>query len=80
MQNAVQFRPKGTNITIPFEEIAERLRRHGSVKCNDFMLLAHIADQGKPYELSLFPDGRVIVKGTKKTSVAKSIYAKYVGG
>ena len=79
-RNAVQFRPKATNIAIPFEEIAERLRRHGSVKCNDFMLLAHIADQGKPYELSLFPDGRVIVKGTKKTSVAKSIYAKYVGG
>jgi len=27
----------------------------------------------------LFPDGRAIVKGTNDESVAKGLYAKYVG-
>jgi hypothetical protein len=29
--------------------------------------------------LSLFPDGRAIVHGTAEPSVARSVYAKYVG-
>ena len=43
------------------------------------MLQAHITDNGDAYELTLFTDGRAIVKGTKQPTVAKSIYAKYVG-
>jgi adenylyltransferase/sulfurtransferase len=30
-------------------------------------------------EVTLFPDGRAIVKGTEEESVARTIYAKYVG-
>jgi len=43
------------------------------------MLRAEITDNGEPYELTLFTDGRAIIKGTQKSAVAKSIYAKYVG-
>jgi adenylyltransferase/sulfurtransferase len=43
------------------------------------MLRDDISDNGESYELTLFTDGRAIVKGTKHASVAKSIYAKYVG-
>ena len=43
------------------------------------MLRAEIVDNGSDYELTLFTDGRAIIKGTKKSSVAKSIYAKYIG-
>lgn len=62
-----------------FEQIADRLQLHGKVTSNKFMLRADIQDNGESYELTLFTDGRAIVKGTKQPSVAKSIYAKYVG-
>ena len=32
-----------------------------------------------PYEMTIFPDGRAIVKGTSDTGVARSLYARYVG-
>ena len=32
-----------------------------------------------PYELTVFPDGRAIVKGTSDTGIARSLYARYVG-
>ena len=47
---------------------------------NPFMLRAQITDHGAPYELTLFHDGRAIVKGTEESKVARSIYDKYVGG
>jgi adenylyltransferase/sulfurtransferase len=31
------------------------------------------------YQLTFFPDGRAIVKGTTDISVARSIYARLVG-
>ena len=42
-------------------------------------LLADITDGNNEYEITLFPDGRAIVKGTDDLSVAKGVYAKYVG-
>jgi molybdopterin-synthase adenylyltransferase len=32
-----------------------------------------------PYELTVFPDGRAIVKGTTDTGIARGVYARYVG-
>jgi adenylyltransferase/sulfurtransferase len=47
----------------------------GTVRHNDFVLkFWH-----EPYEMTLFPDGRAIIKGTTDTSVARSLYARYVG-
>ena len=54
-----------------FSEIAKRLEPHGSVVANKFMLRAEITDRGEPYELTLFTDGRAIVKGTKEATVAR---------
>jgi molybdopterin-synthase adenylyltransferase len=31
------------------------------------------------YELTVFPDGRAIIKGTRDASVARSLYARYIG-
>ena len=31
------------------------------------------------YELTVFPDGRAIVKGTTDPAVARSVYARYIG-
>jgi adenylyltransferase/sulfurtransferase len=43
------------------------------------MLRAAVQDQGTPYTITLFPDGRAIVKGTDEPAVARSIYAKFIG-
>jgi adenylyltransferase/sulfurtransferase len=78
-RNAVQIAQKLGGQKLDFDQIAARLRPHGEVAANKFMIRAAITDSGSGYELTVFPDGRAIVKGTKDASVAKGIYAKYVG-
>ena len=36
-------------------------------------------ENGEPVQLTLFPDGRAIIKGTNELKIARSIYAKYIG-
>ena len=80
-RNAVQLMRKlDGREKLNFDQIADRLRAHGSVTASRFMLRADIQDNGQAYELTLFTDGRAIIKGTKESNTAKSIYAKYVGG
>ena len=45
------------------------------VRQNDFLLHFRIA----PYEMTVFADGRAILKGTKDPAVARSLYARYIG-
>lgn len=79
-RDAVQLRPHGPGPEGDLDRIAERLRAHaGEIKVNEFMLRARLVDGGKSFELTLFPDGRAIVKGTHEPAVARGVYAKYVG-
>jgi adenylyltransferase/sulfurtransferase len=72
-RNAVQiherFRP------VDLIDLARRLTPLASVRANDFAVRASI----DPYELTVFPDGRAIIKGTTDPAVARSLYARYVG-
>jgi molybdopterin/thiamine biosynthesis adenylyltransferase len=45
------------------------------VRENGFLLRFRIP----PYEMTVFADGRAIIKGTRDTSVARSLYARYIG-
>jgi adenylyltransferase/sulfurtransferase len=56
-------------------QLALRLEPLGEVRLNRFMLRAFI----DKYELSVFPDGRCIVKGTTDEVVAKAVHARYIG-
>jgi adenylyltransferase/sulfurtransferase len=56
-------------------EIARRLQTLGQVVVNDYLLRATIDG----YEITLFADGRAIIKGTEDPDVARSLYARYVG-
>ncbi len=75
-RDAVQVNPAGDK-RIDFSAIAEKLRPVASapVRCNAFMLKALVDS----YELTLFPDGRAIIKGTADPDRARSLYAKYFG-
>jgi len=46
-----------------------------SVRANEFLLRFQVA----PYEMTVFADGRAIIKGTKDPAVARSLYARFVG-
>lgn len=77
--DAVQLTHPQKGDSINLGEIALRLERHGTVKVNQFMVRAQLGAPGQNFELTLFADGRAIVKGTREVSVARSLYAKYVG-
>ena len=47
----------------------------GDVRNNDFLLRFRVP----PYEMTVFADGRAIVKGTQDPAVARSLYARYIG-
>ncbi len=72
-RNSVQIHERQR--PIDFDEITRRLTPHGTVKYNEFVLkFWH-----DPYEITLFPDGRAIIKGTTDPAIARSLYARYVG-
>jgi adenylyltransferase/sulfurtransferase len=72
-RNSVQIHERHRPIDLG--EMSDRLRSHGSVRHNDFVLKFW----REPYEMTLFPDGRAIIKGTTDTAVARSLYARFVG-
>ncbi len=72
-RNSVQIHEHARPIDLA--EMSKRLTPHGQVRQNGFMLKF----SKEPYEITLFPDGRAIVKGTIDTAVARSLYARYVG-
>jgi len=78
-RNAVQLRHRQRPDGIDLAGLASRLRKHGRVHVNDYLLRVDITDGDKPYEITLFPDGRAIIKGTDDAAVARGVYARYVG-
>jgi molybdopterin/thiamine biosynthesis adenylyltransferase len=60
---------------VDFAELSSRLTPHGAVRHNEFVLKFW----RDPYEMTLFPDGRAIIKGTVDTAIARSLYARFVG-
>jgi adenylyltransferase/sulfurtransferase len=78
-RDAVQLTHKQRQADVSLDDIGARLRDHGQVTVNAYMVRAKITDNGKPYVLSVFPDGRAIVHGTAEASVARGVYAKFIG-
>ena len=72
-RNSVQIHER--HRPVDFAEMETRLAAHGQVRHNEFVLKFW----REPYEMTLFPDGRAIIKGTTDTAVARSLYARFVG-
>ena len=71
-RNAVQVHePQALNLA----ELRDRLSPLGEVRANEYALRFFIV----PYEMTIFPDGRAIIKGTSDPGVARSLYARYIG-
>jgi adenylyltransferase/sulfurtransferase len=74
-RNSVQIHQTESR-ALDLEALKARLERFGPVLANEFLLKCTL----DTYELTVFPDGRVIVKGTQDPAVARGLYARYIGG
>jgi len=73
-RDAVQL-PGQPGVRLSFDELAPVLSQFGSVRYSEFIL--HLRTDR--HEVSLFPDGRAIIKGTTDLSVARSLYSRIFG-
>lgn len=73
-RDSVQIHERRRNLDLG--ELARRLGRAAEdLRQNAFMLRFRI----QPYEMTVFPDGRAVVKGTRDPAVARSLYSRYIG-
>ena len=72
-RNAVQIAAADGKIAL--DELAGRLAALGPVTKNDYLLRF----RAEACEITLFADGRAIVTGTNDESLARTLYAKYIG-
>jgi molybdopterin-synthase adenylyltransferase len=72
-QNAVQIHERARPVEL--RDLALRLAPLGAVRSNEFALRF----EAPPYLLTVFADGRAIIKGTTDVGVARSLYARYIG-
>jgi hypothetical protein len=73
-RDAVQISQRESR-ALDLAALKTRLEKLGAVRANEFLLRCRL----DPYELTIFPDGRAIIKGTDDPAVARGIYAKYIG-
>jgi len=72
-RNAVQLIP-AVKTDLNFSELSKSIPAKG-VQFNEFLLRC----LSPPYEVTLFRDGRAIVRGTEEASLARSVYSKLIG-
>ncbi|MFQ5613485.1 MAG: ThiF family adenylyltransferase [Anaerolineae bacterium] len=78
-RNAIQIRLPGAG-SLPLADLAERLQAVSHVTAaNDYLIRFQVGDNSASYEITLFADSRAIIKGTEDESVARGLYAKYIG-
>jgi adenylyltransferase/sulfurtransferase len=73
-RNSVQVTPSSHG-EVSLERLAKRLENAGEVKLSPVHLVFRTSD----VQITVFSDGRGIVKGTDDEMQAKSIYARYIG-
>lgn len=80
-RNAVQVTPASVGL-IDLALVASKLASAGPVVSAEGLVRSTIAGSGTDpaFEITVFGDGRAIVKGTEDAARARSIYARYVGG
>jgi adenylyltransferase/sulfurtransferase len=60
---------------VDFNAMRDRLSPHGTVRFNDLLLRF----ERPPHTLTLFADGRAIIQGTTDVTLARSLYARFIG-
>jgi adenylyltransferase/sulfurtransferase len=82
-QDAVQVSPQRAT-TLDLSEVASRLSPMGGVRAGRFFVRVELGRSerspgGTPLDVTIFADGRAIVRGTSDLDVARAAYARVVG-
>jgi hypothetical protein len=73
-RDSVQIHERGRKLDL--SDLGRRLAAASpEVRSNDFLLRFEVP----PYGITVFADGRAIIKGTQDPSIARSLYARYIG-
>jgi molybdopterin/thiamine biosynthesis adenylyltransferase len=72
-RNAVQIHERTRPLDLA--ALGSALESLGEVRANDFALRFLTG----AYEMTIFPDGRAIIRGTTDIGIARSLYARYIG-
>jgi molybdopterin/thiamine biosynthesis adenylyltransferase len=75
-RNAVQVSPQ-QKINLKFEDLEQKLKDAGDVEHNPYLLRLILTNPD--YEVTVFRDGRAIIKGTEEIGIARGIYSRYIG-
>ncbi len=73
-RNAVQIAPPRP-VTLDLPRLAERLGQHAQVKQNEYLVRFMSGEN----ELTVFADGRAIIKGIDDIAAARSLYSRFIG-
>jgi molybdopterin-synthase adenylyltransferase len=73
-RNSVQIH-LGQPRSINLDALKNRLSGFGPVQGNAYLVQCRLRD----YEVTVFSDGRAIIKGTQDPALARSLYARYIG-
>jgi adenylyltransferase/sulfurtransferase len=73
-RNAVQVLPSAGS-SLDLKQLAHRLSSAGEVKSNEFMVTLTLPE----HTLSVFPDGRTLIRGTDDLAQARSLYDRFIG-
>jgi adenylyltransferase/sulfurtransferase len=73
-RNAVQISPAGEK-ELDLQDLAASLAKVGEVESNGYLLVFRV----NGHEITVFPTGRAMIKGTTDEKVARSLYSKYIG-
>jgi bacteriocin biosynthesis cyclodehydratase domain-containing protein len=74
-RDSVQIHERSRRLDL--DALSRRLAQASAaeVRSNEFLLRFRVP----PYEMTIFADGRAIIKGTKDPAVARSLYSRYIG-
>ncbi len=72
-RNSVQIHEHHRRVDFP--SMRDRLLPHGAVRFNNLLLRF----ERPPHSLTLFPDGRCLIQGTTDITLARSLYARFIG-
>jgi len=72
-RNSVQIHEHHRPVDLAAMQIC--LTPHGTVRRNDLLLRFH----RPPHTITLFADGRAIIQGTTDVTLARSLYARFIG-
>ncbi|NOX54808.1 MAG: thiazole biosynthesis adenylyltransferase ThiF [Planctomycetes bacterium] len=75
-RNAVQIAPQ-QKAELDLSALAAKLQAAGTVETNPYLLRLRLNEPD--VEVTVFRDGRAIIKGTQDPAVAKTVYSRYIG-